>query len=378
MVMVLSCDRNGTRMVDELIKAKNRGVDVKMMHEGVWSKIINAKCVKKMRNGGIDVLLPSDMISNHFALGVVHNKFWIRDGEEAIIGGQNMVDGETEATGFNHKMIDADVWIHSGPEVTTLLNQYANLWYQYSKKDQRARIAMYRAEAKRRIQEEREQGVRGSDHYEKWFSNTDTRMKGVCRSVVQKYGKVDLIGPVLQKYAEEAKSRIMATTPNLKYHNSRKKPVINNLLNALTNRANNGVTVDVISNGIDGASGALGDTLREAIKKAKSRRSTWWQVPILNTLYHTSGVLVAKGDGKQFRKFQGTSSNIRGWMHSGGIHAKQMVFDRTMVAVGSFNLDYHSAQANHEAEIFCLDEKLANQVEREFAINFANSVPLPR
>ena len=49
-----------------------------------------------------------------------------------------------------------------------------------------------------------------------------------------------------------------------------------------------------------------------------------------------------------------------------------------MLAVGSFNLEHHSSSTNHEAEIFCLDERLANQIEHEFVMDLANSVPFPR
>lgn len=374
MVMVLACDHNGSRFVDELIAAKNRGVDVKVMHEGVWTRITNSACVKRMRKAGIDVLLISDMLTNHRVLGVVHNKFWIRDEEEAIIGGQNLVDAETESNGFNDKMHDSEVWIHSGPEVTTLLYQYAKLWHRYGKKDQKARIVQYLVDSEARLQQERDQGLRGEKNYDAWFANPETRMKGVCRSVVQKFGKEDLIGPVLQRYAEAAKVRIMATTPNVKYKDKKNKPVINNLLNTLTDRANDGVKVDVIANGIDGMGGAVGDWFRNSIKGTRSVASR----TLLRLLYQFAGVLTSKSDFKELERLQDSSPGIRAWTYTSYIHAKQMVFDRTLVSIGSFNLDYHSSQTNHEAQIFCLDEKLITQVEKEFTLDLANSVPVTR
>ncbi len=376
-VMVLSCDENGTRMVDELIKAKQRGVDVKMMHEKVWTVLTNAACLHRMRKAGIDVLLVSDMISNHFAFGVMHNKFWIRDEEEAIIGGQNMVDAETQSDGFNARMHDADVWIHSGPEVTTLEWQYANLWHRYAKTAQAERIVPYLTSASNKKDQERTQGVRGEKNYETWFADPSIRMKGVCRSVVQKYGKEDRIGPVLQKYVEVATMRISATTPTVAYHDKKGGSVINDLLNALTKKASEGVAIDVIANGIDGIDGALGVSLQKMIQQAKSNAMIW-SVPLLKAVYSISDIGSSKSDLKGLKRFQDSAVSIRAWTYTSFIHAKQMVFDRKLVAVGSFNLDTHSAQTNHETEIFCLDDKLAGQMDQSMTRDLVNSVPVRR
>jgi phosphatidylserine/phosphatidylglycerophosphate/cardiolipin synthase-like enzyme len=54
-----------------------------------------------------------------------HNKIWIRDGEEAVLGGMNVLDCENDA------------------------------------------------------------GVRGSENYARWLGNPETRMNGICRTAVQ-------------------------------------------------------------------------------------------------------------------------------------------------------------------------------------------------
>jgi len=58
------------------------------------------------------------------------------------------------------------------------------------------------------------------------------------------------------------------------------------------------------------------------------------------------------------------------------IHAKQFMFDRLLVGIGSWNFDVYSAENNHECAIFCLDESLRQQMERQFTLDMINSVPM--
>ena len=44
--------------------------------------------------------------------------------------------------------------------------------------------------------------------------------------------------------------------------------------------------------------------------------------------------------------------------------------------VGSWNLDWNSADRNHEAGIICLDRSLNRQMEEELARDLANSIPV--
>jgi len=376
-VMVLACDRNGSRFVDELIKAKERGVDVKMMHEGVWSNITNGACVARMRKAGIDVLLPSDMFSNHFAIGVVHNKFYIRDEEEAVIGGQNLVDAETESDGFNAKMHDTDVWIHSGPEVTTLQWQFANLWHRYAKADQRERIVQYLANAESRKQKERAAHARGSEFYAEKLGNPETRMKGACRALVQGPHLRNLsIAQVLRRYTEEAQQSVIITSPEIDFDLEPKKKSNQRteLFHATIDAAKRGVDMQLILNGVDGGNGELDAFLHEQYEKAYYKDHELVRQFFQYELNHEP-----QKNARGHREYLLELQKVPGyhtWTHFNYMHAKQAYFDRIATMISSFNLDKASAERNYEAGAMCLDEELSTAMENQLTLDLVNSTPV--
>ena len=47
-----------------------------------------------------------------------------------------------------------------------------------------------------------------------------------------------------------------------------------------------------------------------------------------------------------------------------------------LVGIGSWNFDRYSADNNHESAIFCLDDALREQMERQIVLDLVNSVPI--
>jgi phosphatidylserine/phosphatidylglycerophosphate/cardiolipin synthase-like enzyme len=58
------------------------------------------------------------------------------------------------------------------------------------------------------------------------------------------------------------------------------------------------------------------------------------------------------------------------------VHAKEFYFDRTLTGISSWNFDKFSASNNHESAIFCLDNSLRLQMEKQMVLDMINSVPV--
>src|SRR5690606_35650241 len=152
--------------------------------EGLYASTINKKCIDRMEDGGVDVIRVADFWKPKYLATVLHNKFWIADGREAVIGGQNFHDFANTSDGF-HLTRDTDVWIKSGPAVTDLEFEYLRLWDRYRKKKKNGSVEPYLTEVKARLQAERDARVRGRLNYTHWLGSPETRMNGVCRVLVQ-------------------------------------------------------------------------------------------------------------------------------------------------------------------------------------------------
>lgn len=379
-VMVLHCDKSGDQLVEELVRARERGVDVKIIHEGLWTTLMNKQCVSRMRDAGINVLLISDVYRPRNFPGVMHNKFYVRDGEEAIIGGQNLMDSENLATSFNHRTRDSDVLIKSGPAVTDLMADYVDLWGKYGSRRKRKLIKKYELVIAEKKDAEARAGLRGDANYERWFSSRDTRMNGICRVVVQQKGQIKRIAPVNLKYIEAANDSIYATTPKLRYGGKKRfghERYNTQMANALRKKGAEGLRIELISNGIDGGTGPVTQRVREFKSLAKTELGSEFNGFIVDAALG----IMDRSDVRTNREAMlglMTSPSIRTWTYFQYIHAKQILFDRTLTSIGSFNLEYFSSETNHEAQMFCLDQKLSQQMEESFALDLANSVPVTR
>lgn len=378
-VMVMFCDPDTEDLIDAMIERKRAGVDVRVMLEGLWMRIAGSGCLKKLRKGGIDVLLVADSV-RHLSIGVMHPKIWIRDGEEAIIGGKNIMASENFGNGFNDGYRDTDVWIKKGPAITDAMAQYADTWDKEETK-RNASIDGYWPIIRAREAAEREAGVRGVTVYRDILSDPERRMNGVCRVVSQaRRGLIRPIAPVLTALAENATSRILATTPKLRFKDdfnggfNKTDFAIEAIVNAAKDR---GVRVDLLTNGIDGMAGDLTSLPRRFRDWAREKNQLGLE-SLFQAVGNLMGMFDSRGNQKEIDKFMRHSDNIHVWQYFRYTHQKVQVFDHVVVGIGSFNLDGNSGAANHEAQMFCMDKSLVTQTEAMFARDVTNSVPAPR
>src|SRR5262249_15539008 len=145
--------------------------------------------------------------------GVMHNKLWLRDGEEAIMGGQNILDAENGSTGFNFKNRDTDILISEGPIVSDLHQGFIELWDNYQTQNNGV-AGKYLPEIQMQIRKELAAGKRGRKNYASWLSNPETRMGGLCRVAMQRSGADrHPIAPVLYEHIHEAQHSVFINSP---------------------------------------------------------------------------------------------------------------------------------------------------------------------
>jgi phosphatidylserine/phosphatidylglycerophosphate/cardiolipin synthase-like enzyme len=378
-VMFYMCDQTGQEFENELIRRKKEGVDVRMMVEGLYAYTVNRKCIDNMIKGGVDVIRVDDFWKPAYFSAVIHDKFWIRDGEEAVIGGQNFHDFANMSDGF-HMTRDTDVWIKKGPAVTDLEYEYIRLWKRYRNKKKNGSVDPYEAEINEKIQQERYDRTRGRLNYSYWLSDPGKRMNGICRVLVQdRMASRNAIGPVLARYISEAKEHIFMTTPSVDFNLDQPRKKTKNqdhIFDAFVEAAQKkGVKVDLIGNGLAGGMGDMTNFFERFMASEGMKDKE-----LLKRLLLDLGIALsengAKKDREHMLRLESLATESHAWGYFQFIHAKTQLFDRTLAGVTSFNWDNHSGNINHEAGIFCLDRHLADQLEGQMVTDLVNSVPV--
>lgn len=375
-VMVQYCDESSSEIIDAMISRARAGVDVRLMTESIWTKLILKKCLKKLRNGGVKVTLGKGFFNPKTMFTVHHTKFWIRDGEEAIIGGQNMHDFENTSNGFNNHTRDKDVHV-TGPAVTDLMRAYVKIWNHENKKPDPT-MTQYLATVEKKEAAERAAGLRGKELYDQWLHPADvSQIPGVCRVLIQGSKTTDTPKIISKAYIEimkNVKFNMIVNTPTFKYKENSTNALDNSaIINAIVAGSKRGVAVDVISNGVDGGWGEAGHQLRQLAKQLKRDGRTTLSF-LIEKLDKTVAIFIGKSQRKNLlQALKNTDVDI--WTYFNHIHSKQMSFDHIMTSTGSFNLDGHSYK-NHESTMICLDQKLADESLIGFVSDIVNSTPV--
>ena len=373
-VMVQYCDETGSQMVDALIERAQAGVDVRLVVENVWTRLILKKCLKKLTNGGVKVTLATGFFQRKNLATVMHDKFWIRDGEEAIMGGQNMHDFENHSNGFNGLTRDRDVLIKEGPAVTELIKEFVKLW-NYFRKEEDLTLKPYSELANKKTELEKAAGKRGQNLYAQWLTDPVQKTQGLCRVIVQgSQTSRTLISKAYLEIFKNTQHSMLIDTLSLRFKEKQMDDVYNSMLAKLImDKARAGVKVDLISNGIDADMGETGTKIKKIIEKFQAIGETN-MAKVMEEILGVMAAIYSRPNHKAMEAMARTP-NIDTWEYFNHIHSKQMVFDHIMTSTGSFNLDQHSYK-NHESTLICLDKNLAEESIDGFVTDIANSVPV--
>jgi phosphatidylserine/phosphatidylglycerophosphate/cardiolipin synthase-like enzyme len=347
-VMTIVADETGRKLIRLMVDRKRAGVDVRLITEGFYTFSVSNFAIGVLEKEGIPVVRVEDKRLNQVDR-MFHDKFWIRDGDEAILGGMNVIDYENMATGFDFLNRDTDVRVR-GPAVTDLLGRFIALWHRYDREG------------------------RSIDSAETYCARQ--RMNGICRTAVQGDDAApQKIATLLTRYLEAAKHSFYLTSPGVDYDPERTPPSsVDTLARTMIAKAIvPGFSANVITNGSDGGMGEATSFLRLRVKDATLAGNPLW-IDMLTPMINSSGRGINRGTRQAVKPF--LSAGIHVYEYCNYIHAKEFYFDRLLVGIASWNFDVNSADKNHEAAIFCLDRGLRRQLERRLVLDMVNAVPV--
>ena len=372
-VMAVSCDPSSMPLIEAMIQKAKTGIPVYLMIERFYGATLFKSCAHRLRDGGVRVLEINDKWRKQSRYSFFHTKFWVRDGLEAIVGGQNIASFENLSNGYNQFNRDTDLLV-TGPAATDFTLEYFRLWAEHRAPDET--LILIHEESQHRNEIQKIEHLRGSEHYAEILTSPKTRMNGVCRVLVQSpYHRNLSIAKALEKHIASARHSIFLTTPEVKFSLGQESASpLDSLYETLKQRARSGVPVEFLSNGLDGGNGELTAALRMGLEHAlryHSRIKALFYRHILNVEPRNNA-----RDHRQYLVDLHRTPNLRTWTHFNYIHAKQAYLDRIVTAISSLNLDIPSVERNTEAGIFCMDEKLSSEMEPQLALDLGNSVPV--
>lgn len=370
-IMTLIGDETGRELIRNMVNAKRAGVDVRFITEGLYAFSFSNYCVGVLEREGIPVVRVDDKSLSRLNR-MFHDKIWICDGEEAILGGMNVLNYENKSDGFNFLNRDTDILIE-GPAVTGLLDSFIKLWKKYD--TQLRPIALGEYTLATRLAAERAAGLRGSENYARWLENPETRMNGICRTAVQgNKAEPQKIVMLLLRYLEAAQNSFYMTSPEIEFDLDRRLEYHDLLAQLMKDKASGpDFYAAYITNGFDGGLGEKSIFLRRSVQDAHMLDARFWE-DMLTPLTDEDGRNVDRRVRMAIQPL--IQAGVHGFQYFNYMHAKEFYFDRLLVGIGSWNFDGFSANNNHECAIFCLDENVRLQIEQQLVLDMINSVPI--
>lgn len=386
--LVFVCDKSTKEIVDLLIEKHRAGVDVKIMADGMISKILaHRKCLKQMQDAGIEVVETKDFFK-HKLKAIYHTKTLVVDLKEAIAGGQNMIDADNTSRSTDFQNRDVDLYV-KGPMVTDIVKQFVENWaYQSKLNPKHSRLSDYEEYLKEELKRERDSGLRGSSQYEKILGSSASRMNGVCRFIKQApYEDRHTIGRAYLKLLNEVKHHLVITDPVKTDTFVAKRldaptsevfdsfEMFNQLHVKVQNLAQSGKKIDYITTNINMAGNENVAMMNDAIKaqlgagKKMAANFSLFKLTLSNEYYGDSHYQNLLNDWYPLK-------SVHVWKHMSFMHSKIFYFDRIVASVGSLNFQHNATDQAYESTAICMDEKLNGELDRILVEDMANSIPL--
>ncbi|EPZ51900.1 PLD-like domain protein [Bacteriovorax sp. BAL6_X] len=391
------CDSSVKTLINELIKAHHRDVKVYVMDDKMMSKALgHNECPNKLKKNGVQIIRANDFW-NHNGRTVYHHKKLVVDGKIAIIGGQNQLNADNLSQDTDFKNKDIDVLIE-GPIVTDIAIGFLKDWQYFRKKiflvnraDLSSELNYYKA----RLKWEKDNNLRGQDHYHEVLKNKETRMKGVCRFIQQSpYEHQTNIGDAyllalnnIDKYlgimdpirSDTYYKSVLKDAPLIEKFDTFK--VFNKLHNKIKDLQERGVSLDFITTGTDMTGNEIIDINNEEIKKLILNKKISDKALIKKIKKRLKSI-------KKWNDYFGEAhfenlindysafNNTRVWLHISFLHSKVFYFDRILASIGSYNFQHNATDHSYENTLLCLDKELNKELDEVFIRDMANSVPL--
>ncbi|MBT4792970.1 MAG: phosphatidylserine/phosphatidylglycerophosphate/cardiolipin synthase family protein [Halobacteriovoraceae bacterium] len=422
--LIFADDKSSSKLTDELILKANNGVAVYVIVDDLVSTIGTKRSnIKKMKKSPIHLIEANDFFK-YYGSTVYHNKKLVVDFEQAIVGGQNILDADNISNGIDFKNRDLDLYV-IGPLVSDIANGFLEdfnyfhkkLLIKFQKKLSnelprhrkvnparisfmiRKNLSKYLAWKKSlhkldlalnaSINLQKNQSKRGAKHYGHVLSDPELRTKGVCRFVQQApYSDLHLIGKTYLHYLNNTKSYLGIMNPQVldqKYKSkSDRKFLEKNDRFIMYDKLHDQVMsmaeeddfhIDLLTSGPEVAGNeatiVLVSRLRRHLKSNSIFKANidlylmdWVNNHFGNTQY------------TNLLRDYAPKENIDVWAHISYLHSKVFYFDRLVASVGSYNMHHNATDHTFENTIFCQDVKLNKQLDEIFVRDMVNSIPL--
>lgn len=416
-VMIMRCDASTEILIQEIIRRHREGIDVRIVLEGLYPGLgLDKGCTKKLEAHGVPVIRSSYYANRNQpqSLGVMHHKLWIMDDQEVILGGENLLNLNNYSDGFNG-MRDTDVWVQ-GPSVTDARYGFIQLWRWVEDIDIKSeylarnvnlqdsislidspdfviwdREKYEKAPSLNPVEEqvlkqkwfERERGVRGQHLYSEKLSSVSSRMRGVCRLMMQiplPWKEINnSITPIYTKFVENSQDSIVLSIPDASFKitgNEYQDIFFQRLIDAANKK---GIPIEFIANGYSGSGSEFTLLMEQAHlhlqKQIYMGKKKTLAKNFLELLISRQKRKYSKENRKILRDLSSHAPRIRTWTYFQYMHAKQALFDMLATAIGSTNLDSFSSYSNYESAILCMDESLRDQMITQMTLDLVNSIP---
>ncbi len=129
-VYIFASDKTGHEFADALVAARKRGVDVRVLVDGVGSGYFRSPVVEHLRKGGVQ----AEQFLHEWAPWAMtfinlrnHKKLLVVDGKTGFTGGMNISDDNVSAPGEIPKVQDVHACLR-GPIVVQLLQTFERDW----------------------------------------------------------------------------------------------------------------------------------------------------------------------------------------------------------------------------------------------------------
>ncbi len=186
---IFASDNTGQEFARRLIDAHNRGVQVRVLADGIGSGYFRAPVIDRLREGGVGV----GRFLHEWAPWAMafinlrnHKKLLIVDGNTGFTGGMNIADENLAGAGCKPEVQDVHARIR-GPVVRQLMRNFASDWAFTTGED-----------------------LEGEDWWPNLASRGDIAMRGVASGPDESLGQIEAM---LATALEQATKRIRIVTP---------------------------------------------------------------------------------------------------------------------------------------------------------------------
>ncbi len=382
------CDSSTREIVDLLLEKKKQGLKIFILVDGFISKVLRHKeCPSLLKKGGVNIILTRDFFK-YKGKALYHTKVLVADLSVAMAGGQNMIDADHRSRGTDFKNRDVDLYF-KGPIVLDIAKGFIENWehqLQFVKNQTSLSVAL--AQVLRRMEFERNRGVRGRNYYQSILRDTSTRMNGVCRFINQTpFLNEGSITKVYLELLDRTKKHLLITDPiktDTFYSNRLGRPLIDkfdsfeyfNLLHhKVLEVSDREVMVDYITTNIRMAGNENVAIQNEKIKNyLEAGREFRANLSFINL--NLSNRFFGRPHYKNLLKDWYPQKNVHIWKHISLMHSKIFYFDRVVSSVGSLNFHHNATDHSYESTAVCMDENLNKALDKILVLDMVNSIPL--